>query len=94
MKLTIIPVDGSVGEDKKFYNDLDLNSCNIPANVHALQWNGATGWIEFNTDAEGNTPTNQNITSLPDWAVTCEQEWQTADYAAKNPPPIIEQRSS
>ena len=45
MKLTIIPVDGSVGEDGKFYTGLNLSSCNIPPNVHALQWNGVAGWI-------------------------------------------------
>ena len=38
MKLTIIPADGSVGEDEKFYLELDLSSCAIPADVHALQW--------------------------------------------------------
>jgi hypothetical protein len=94
MQLTIIPSDNAVYEDGISY--APLNMASVPLDVHALQFNSITntGWIEFNTDAEGNTPTNQNITSLPDWAVTCEQEWQTADYAAKNPPPIIEQRSS
>ena len=43
MKLTIIPVDGSVGVDGKFYENLDLSSCNIPENVHALQWDGVLG---------------------------------------------------
>jgi len=47
MKLTIIPVDGSVGENGVFYNNLDLSSCGIPADVHALQWQDTAGWIEY-----------------------------------------------
>jgi hypothetical protein len=77
MKLTIIPVDGSVGEDEKFYSDLDLSSCSIPANVHALQWDGAAGWIEFNEPIP-----NEEITSLPSWANCCMTKWDQAN----NPP--------
>jgi hypothetical protein len=77
MKLTIIPVDGSVGEDGKFYDGLDLNSCAIPANVHALQWDSVAGWIEFNDPIP-----NEEITSLPAWANCCMAKWD----AANNPP--------
>jgi hypothetical protein len=74
MKLTIIPVDGSVGEDGKFYNDLDLTSCNIPADIHALQWDGVVGWIEFNS-----TVPNEEITQLPAWANCCMAKWTEAN---------------
>lgn len=86
MQLSIIPSDKVVCEDGLCYSPLDISS--VPLDVHALQFDNITniGWIEFNTDAEGNTPVNQDITVLPDWAVTCEQEWATADYNAKNPP--------
>lgn len=77
MRLTIIPGDGSVGENGKFYNDLDLNSCAIPTNVHALQWDGAAGWIEFNEPIP-----NEEITSLPAWANCCMTKWDQAN----NPP--------
>jgi hypothetical protein len=77
MKLTIIPVDGSVGEDGKFYNGLNLNACTIPANVHALQWDGVAGWIEFNEPIP-----NEEITALPSWATCCMTKWDQAN----NPP--------
>jgi len=74
MKLTIIPADGSVGEDGVFYNSLDLSSCNIPANVHALQWGGVAGWIEFKDPVP-----NEEITSLPAWANCCMAKWEEAN---------------
>ena len=79
MKLTIIPVDGSVGEDGKFYLELDLSSCAIPANVHALQWDGAAGWIEFN-----DTAPNEEITVLPSWANCCMTKWTEANTPVPN----------
>jgi hypothetical protein len=77
MKLTIIPTDGSIGEDGKFYLNLNLSSCNIPTNIHALQWDGSAGWIEFNEPIP-----NEEITSLPAWANCCMTKWDQAN----NPP--------
>lgn len=74
MRLTIIPADGSVGEDGKFYDDLDLSSCGIPADVHALQWDGVAGWIEFKDPVP-----NQPITELPAWANCCMTKWTEAN---------------
>ena len=82
MKLTIIPADGSVGEDGKFYLELDLSSCNIPADIHALQWQDTAGWIEFNTPIE-----NQPITELPAWANCCMTKWDAANQPPPPPPP-------
>ena len=86
MKLTIIPVDGSVGEDDVFYLNLDLSSCAIPANVHALQWEDTAGWIEFNTPIE-----NQPITELPAWANCCMTKWTEANTPV---PPTVAQNKS
>ena len=72
MKLTIIPVDGSVGKDGKFYTAINLISCAIPSDVHALQWQDTAGWIEY----ESPLVQNQEITSLPDWANACVTKWQ------------------
>jgi hypothetical protein len=72
MKLTIIPIDGAVGKDGKFYNGLDLSSCGIPADVHALQWQDTTGWIEYTSALVQN----QNIIELPEWAKDCVAKWQ------------------
>ena len=81
MKLTIIPADGSVGENNVFYNNLDLSSCAIPADVHALQWQDTAGWIEFNTPIE-----NQPITELPAWANCCMTKWTEANTPVPQPP--------
>lgn len=89
MKLTIIPVDGSVGEDGKFYNGLDLASCNIPNDVHALQWDGAAGWIEFK-----DTVPNQPITELPTWANCCMTKWTEANTPVPPQPPTAEQNKA
>ena len=86
MKLTIIPADGAVGEDGKFYLDLNLSSCNIPANVHALQWDGAAGWIEFK-----DAVPNEEITSLPAWANCCMTKWSEANTPVPPAPPTAEQ---
>jgi hypothetical protein len=86
MKLTIIPADGSVGEDGKFYLELDLSSCVIPANVHALQWDGVAGWIEFNQPIP-----NEPITELPAWANCCMTKWTEANTPVPPQPPTVEQ---
>jgi hypothetical protein len=80
MRLTIIPIDKAVYVDNVMYSDLSMAT--VPLNVHALQWFGVSGWIEFN---DGSV--NQEITELPSWANTCIAEWEAADYSHKNPPP-------
>jgi len=86
MKLTIIPIDGSVGEDEIFYTELNLSSCAIPANVHALQWDGVSGWIEFNESIP-----NEEITVLPSWANCCMTKWTEANTPVPPQPPTVEQ---
>ena len=83
MKLTIIPADGSVGEDGKFYLELDLSSCAIPENVHALQWDGVAGWIEFNEPIP-----NEEISALPSWANCCMNKWTEANTPVPPPDPV------
>jgi hypothetical protein len=87
MKLTIIPADGSVGENGKFYLDLDLSSCGIPADVHALQWQDVAGWIEYNSALIENEP----ITELPAWANACMVKWTEANTPVPPAPPTAEQ---
>lgn len=76
MKLSIIPVDGTVVENGKGYTRLVWEG--TPANVHALQWDNHVGWIEY-TDGQHN----QDITALPQWALNAAAAW----YEADNPPP-------
>ena len=87
MQLTIIPSDNIVYEDGVSYTPLDMSS--VPLDVHALQFDTAInyGWIEYNLQPDGTQKPNEDITSLPEWAITCEQEWQTANYNHNNPPP-------
>lgn len=61
MKLTIIRDMGLVHEDGEGHIDLDLSS--VPTNIHALQWYGSEGEIEYNDGTN-----NELITALPTWA--------------------------
>lgn len=65
-RLAVIVEDGAVYTDSWCYVGLDLSQCNIPSDVHALQWQDNTGHIEY-TD----TRHNDDITELPDWAINC-----------------------
>ena len=87
MKLTIIPADGSVGENDVFYLGLDLSSCSIPADVHALQWQDTAGWIEYSSPLVENQP----ITELPAWANCCMTKWTEANTPVPPAPPTAEQ---
>ena len=84
MQLTIIPVDGFVGKNNMSESclDVDLTSCNIPANVHALQWDGVVGYIEFNTAIP-----NEEITVLPTWANCCVTKCDEANLPPPAPTP-------
>lgn len=72
-RITIIPIDNTVYVDGVVC-ELELSTCNIPANVHALQWYNTQGWVEF-VDDDNNPftpkPPNQEITELPAWATAC-----------------------
>ena len=63
-RLTIIVDDGAVYMDMCIVIDLDLSSCGIPDDIHALNWLTDKGEIEFRGTEKDNIP----IDSLPDWA--------------------------
>jgi hypothetical protein len=86
MKLTIIPSDKSVGVDGKFYLNLDLNLCNVPNDIHALQWKDTSGWIEF----EDLRP-NEDINELPAWVSCCLEKWTEANTPKPPNPPTVEE---
>ena len=78
MKLTIIPDDSYVSVDgNNTHYPLDLSSCNIPQDVHALQWFDTKGWIEFDDpiDPFAQKPANEMIDILPSWADACVAIW-------------------
>lgn len=63
--VTIIPEDSIVIIDGAAISDLDMEPFNIPEDIHALQWDGVSGWIET------TEPSNVSITDLPEWAKSC-----------------------
>jgi len=84
MRLTIIPSDKAVYKDGLCYSNLDLSTCGIPDDIHALQWNEISGWLEFN---DGKI--NETIIELPQWALNCEAVWQEAYDADHTIPSIV-----
>lgn len=80
MKLSIIPSDGTVCENGVCYTKLTWDG--TPPDVHALQWDTDSGWIELK-DGSPNEP----ITELPDWAISAEAAWDVANQPPPPPPP-------
>jgi hypothetical protein len=73
MRLTIIPIDSFVAVDgDSSHRPLDLSTCGIPQNVHALQWYETEGEIEYDGKPK---PPNEEITALPSWAEACVLVW-------------------
>ena len=80
MRITIIPVDGTIIKNGEAYIGLDLSSCSIPADVHALQWEEHEpnkGHIEF----KSSEVQNENIAELPIWVNACISKWNEAKAA-------------
>lgn len=79
MRLTIIPSDMAVYKDGVCHAGLLWEG--TPDGVHALQWNGATGWIEFIDDQllYGARKPNEEITELPKWAEDAVSAWEAAE---------------
>jgi hypothetical protein len=77
MKLTIIPDDKAVYKDKVSFEGVDLSA--VPSDVHALQFDDTTntGHIEFKDGP------NQDITELPEWAVTAATNYEISVAAYK-----------
>lgn len=83
MRLTIIVPDSVVLIDGVAYSNLDLSF--LPPDIHAVQWNDGSGWIEFKDSADGK-PENQNIESISDFQQAIDV-WNAADEKNRNPPP-------
>lgn len=83
MKLSIIPIDGTVCEDNVCYTNLTWDG--TPADIHALQWQEISGWLEFN---DGKL--NEDITVLPDWAYNAMDAWTVKNTPEPVEPPTAE----
>lgn len=76
MKITVIQADGMVGVDGDF-RQVDLSQ--LDESIHAIQFDtvAGKGHVEFDMDAQGGKPANQDLTSFTDyqWVV---QAWEDA----------------
>ena len=85
MRITIIPSDNAVYKDGAI-RTLDLSTCGIPQDVHALQWYDSLGEVEFSSGPGQPKPANETISELPVWANNCVAAW---DAWTPPPPPQI-----
>ena len=82
MRLTIVPDDGAVYKDGFSYSGLDLDF--VPDDVHALQWYGQYGEVEYKSEFVDGViikPANSVIMSLPEWVNQAVAKWQEAEDA-------------
>ena len=82
MRVTIIPIDGSVSVDGKGFGGLDLSF--MDASVHAVQWYETHGEIEVKDPVTGRMIANEVITSIDAFqpAIDVWQAAKTAEEAA------------
>ena len=85
MKLVIIADDLRVCVDNVCYDGCDLSS--LDSSIHAIQWNGEWGEIEYKTvfhDGQITKPQNQVITDIApyQWAVGAWNTVKAAEEAA------------
>ena len=80
MRVTIIPIDGSVSVDGKGFGGLDLSF--MDASVHAVQWYETHGEIERKDPITGRMVANEVITSIDAFQPAIDV-WQAAKTAAE-----------
>jgi hypothetical protein len=92
MRLTIIPDDNIVIIDSdNSHHPLSLDECDIPVDVHALQWYETYGFIEYkNNNPLSEKQPNENISVLPTWAIKCTEVWGLWTQPAAADVPVIE----
>ena len=77
MRLTIVPISGTVSKDGISYNDLDLSF--IDENVHAVQWYDTFGEVEVKDVITNKMIANEPITDITIYndAITLWEEANT-----------------
>lgn len=78
MRLTIVAEDGAVGVDGEFFLELDLSA--LDPNIHAVQWYGEYGEVEFKTRFGKGTfvkLANEAITDVAPYQFAVDA-WQAA----------------
>ena len=84
MRVTIVVPDGFVAVDGRGFDKLDLTG--LSENIHAVQWYGQVGEVEYAVDALGVKPPNVAIDSLTPFQPAIDA-WAAARDAADAPPP-------
>lgn len=83
MRLTIVPIDNTVYLDN-FVANIDCSS--IEPSIHAIQWNGTTGEIEYKDVVTGKKTKNEEIEDINPYTsfitLAQEQEQQAIATAA------------
>jgi hypothetical protein len=90
MKLTIVVDDGAVGVDGEIFSGLILSE--LDPTIHAVQWYGEYGEIEFKTVFAGGTltkPANQLITDVSPFQFAVDA-WNAAKSATSGGIPVTE----
>ena len=85
MKLVIVADDKRVCVDGECFDELNFSS--LDSSIHAIQWNGEWGEIEYKSvfqDGQITKPQNQIITDVTpyQWAVDAWNVEKAADQAA------------
>lgn len=87
MKLTIVCAGKFVAVDGLGYYDLEWPG--TPADVHALQWQDNSGWIEY----VNSIKPNEQIDQLPGWAIAAKDAWQVKHDEPLPLLPTVEQNA-
>lgn len=83
MRLTIIPVDNMVYVDGRA---LPIDCSAVQSNIHAIQWNQNSGWIEYIQPNDGSTLLNQTITELDQTMLSLVDAWELKREEIDNVP--------
>jgi hypothetical protein len=89
MILTIIVEDKFVAINEVGYSNLNFK---IDSNIHAVQWYGQKGDIEYNVNSDGTKPQNKEITSIDEFQNAIDA-WNIQNELIINPPPPTEQQA-
>lgn len=89
MQMTIMVPDRTVTINNVSYTGIDMS--NLPSSIHAVQWYGQSGWIEY-VFANGVKQQNEDINSIEQFGSQVKQ-WEQKDYEHKNPPPPTAQQN-
>lgn len=89
MKFTIIPDDGFVSKDGVGYSGLTFE---IDQTIHAVQWYGDFGEIEYKNKVVNGTIVKEQNEGMIEYNrfISALNAWQVADDLAKLPPETIE----